>query len=186
MTTSATITSSGPISAVETVVTAPFAITPAAGQAYRVTLVGTVSSDLECSPTFNLRMGTTGTVTDALVTSISPVVDNFTSKNAVLGGYVTANEAFEIEFIATIQTLSATGLVDGFANVQGNGNGGFIGITEVNPAPATINTSAATALEVSVVGSLQIVDNAAMTLGSANISLTGTGSTAGAPETLAM
>ncbi len=164
--TSTVITSSvGPVSAVETVAVAATGLTVAGSTAYKVTLVGTVSSDIECNPTFNLRMGTTGTVADALVASVHPVVSDFN-----------VNEPFTVEFISTFQS---TTLVDAAVNVQGNGNGGIVGITQVNPSAVTLG-GAPTAITATVAGSVQIVDNAAMTMGSANIALTGTGSSAGA------
>jgi hypothetical protein len=162
----ASVASSGPITAVETYVTPAAVLTPiAAGNAFKVTLLGTIQSNTSPAfPTFNLRMGTTGTVADQVVGSISPSVSNFNQP-----------EAFEVEFITTAQTISAAGNVSVFARADGNGNGGFIGIKE-NIGTVTVNTLPATTnIGVSVKGGISAVDSAAITAGNTWINLSSTG-----------
>jgi hypothetical protein len=157
--TSTTLTSSGPITAVETYVTAPFSVaTPAAGNAFKVTVLGTVQSNVECRPTFNLRMGSAGTLSDAVVASIRPWTSNFNQP-----------EAFELEFISTVRTVSSSGSVASFARTDGT-NGGFVGITEINSL-ATVDTAAALDIGVSVVSAFSSTSQATMSAGSSNIVL---------------
>ncbi len=148
----------GPISVLETYVASPLTVSMTPGLAYRVLLKGTVQSNVEVQPTFNLRMGTAGTLADAVVASVSPFVNPY---NLV--------EPFEVEFVTTVQSatqVAASGVV------YGNGNAGVIGITETN---AVSTATGSTKLGASVIGVVTAVDQATITTGSPAISLASTG-----------
>lgn len=136
MTTTAILTASAPITAVETFVTGPLLVAvPAPSNAFKVTLIGTLTSDITCNPTFNFRMGPAGSMLDTVVASVSPTT--------VSSGKVP--QPFSVEFIGTVQTVAPApaGFVETFANVQGNENSSVVGITQVGQFPAVLNTNLA-------------------------------------------
>ena len=145
----------GPISVLETyAITTPLVFTMTAGAVYKVVLKGTVQSNVEVQPTFNLRMGAAGTLADPVVASISPFVNPYN-----------ISEPFEVEFTTTIQTGGTTTATSAVAH--GNGNGGVIGVTETNQIAAATGTL----LGASVIGVISAIDQATITTGSATISI---------------
>ncbi len=116
MTTSVTIAPSGPITTTETYITAPFAISaPAAGTCWRMKLAGTTAATFNERPTFNVRMGTAGTIADAIIGTISPPV--------AVGGA----SPFVFESLITVDVAGAVGTVAVACDMYGNLNAGVIG-----------------------------------------------------------
>jgi hypothetical protein len=135
---SAISASSGSIVSSETYVSAPFQIPAnslAVKMVFRIKAYGVATSSSAKSATFNVRMGTGGTISDTLLLALA-------ATSATTGTSI----PFEFEALVTIQALTSSGKAVASARLINNGITGISAVSTVVAGAgvqATINTTVA-------------------------------------------